>query len=317
MDIAINRLPFYSEEQIRNIIGWSQEYLFSLGLTEVIDMDLEPRLIPYFKKFDYDGFLKMRVNAFVKSQNNEHKDSVKSPYFGNNFSIRGLKLYVDGALGSRGAALKSSYADDFGNTGLILMKKEEIVKRINEAISQELAFNEVISSNPNAIQKFYEKRRELPLRLEHCQIISSDDFSKFASGLIGASIQPIHYTSDTTNMMAQKRLGETRMKDAYRWKSLKATNAKLLAGSDAPIESPDPFLGIRALTNENRPDEKTTLAEAFDAYTVNIQKSLGNYPARGIIKMGNDADLVIISGSQQVLCTISHGQIVFRNEARK
>lgn len=333
MDLAMNLLPFYDENQIRKILNYSQNYLSKLGLTEVIDMDLEPCLIQHLKLFDNEGLLKIRVNSFVKAQNDDYIDFIREPYFGKHFSVRGIKLYADGALGSRGAALKQPYTDKPDESGLLLLTKTEMKEKISNALrvgfsvaihsigdkASELvldAFDEITCSNEiKQIQNKYEVTEEIPFRLEHCQIISENDLPKFANGLIAASVQPIHFTSDTLAGMAQQRIGDGRMRDAYRWKSLNNTNAPFLSGSDAPIESPNPFLGIGAFTSNLRPNEQLTLSEAIDSYTINPQKSLGNHKKRGKIQIGYDADLIVIENcdsisASKILCTIIDGQIV-------
>lgn len=312
MDVIMNGLPFYSEEQIFNIFDFSQNYLINLGLTEVIDMDLDPRLIEFLKIFDETEKLKIHVNSFVKAHNDEYKDFIKTPYSGRKFSVKGIKLYADGAMGSYGAAFKSSYSDKEGEFGLLLLDKIKMKEKIINAANNGFAtavhsigdrgaeltldvFNEILSGDSaKIIQKNYEKTKEIPFRLEHCQVLSESELSKFSNGLIAASVQPIHFVSDTASGMASKRLGEERMKDAYRWKSLLQAGGLILGGSDAPIESPNPFFGIDAFINKNKPEERLNLSEAINAYSLNPSKSLGNN-LRGSIQAGNEANLVIVS----------------------
>jgi hypothetical protein len=317
-------------------LDYSQQYLARLGITEVIDMDLEPRLIEHLKEFDNSEKLFIRVNSFVKAHNDEYEDFIQSPYSGKNFSVKGIKLYADGALGSRGAALKKPYYDMPDEHGLLLLDEKGMYQKIEKAIKKGFSiaihsigdrgaelvlnvYNKILCSDlVKLIHQRYEQTGEIPFRLEHCQVVASKDLPKFANGLIAASVQPIHYVSDTESGMAQKRLGEERMKDAYRWKSLAEVGGLLISGSDAPIESPNPFLGIHALVNSNRIEERLTLSEAIDAYALNPYKSLGMQNCRSQIKSGYDADFVVIKESNsiaetEVICTIANGKIIYKS----
>lgn len=337
MDIVLNSLPFYDREQVFSILNYSQNYLSELGLTEIIDMDLEPRLIEYLKEFDSLGNLVIRVNSFVKAHNDEYIDFIEKPYSGKNFSVKGIKLYADGALGSRGAALKNEYADMENEFGLLLIETDLMKKKIESALDKGFSvavhsigdrgselvlkvFNSILCSyRIKSIQKRFEQTGEYPFRLEHCQVISESDLSGFANGLIAASVQPIHFLSDTENGMAQKRLGIYRMSDAYRWKSLSLSGGLLLSGSDAPIESPNPFLGISALVDSKERSENLSLDEAIETYCLNPHKSLGNHLNRGKIASGFNADLTVIRMSQnisesEVLCTIVEGKIIYKSK---
>jgi hypothetical protein len=337
MDIAINALPFYGKEQIWQVLDYSQKYLARLGITEVIDMDLEPRLIEHLKEFDKSGKLFIRVNSFVKAHNDEYEDYIQSPYSGKNFSVKGIKLYADGALGSRGAALKKPYSDMPDEYGLLLLDEKAMFEKVEKAIKKGFSvaihsigdrgaelvlnvYNKILCSNlVKTIQKRYEHTGEIPFRLEHCQVVAREDLPKFANGLIAASVQPIHYVSDTESGMAQKRLGENRMKDAYRWKSLAEAGGLLISGSDAPIESPNPFQGIHALVNSNRIEERISLSEAIDTYSVNPHKSLGMQSSRGQIKKGYDADIIVIKESSSIaetelICTIANGKMIYQKD---
>jgi predicted amidohydrolase YtcJ len=218
-------------------------------------MDLNPDLINIYKELSEAEKLNIRIFSFVKAQDDEYIKYKIKPYCSDFFSIVGIKLYVDGALGSRGAALLAPYSDEPRNKGLLLLKEKELYEKIDKAIGHDLqvavhaigdrANRTVLKTFNKILEKHYEKHN-LYFRIEHAQIIHPDDFCYLSDGRIICSVQPIHCISDSE--MAIKRLGQ-RCKYAYLWKSLLNQNINILGGSDFPIESHNPILGIDAFVN--------------------------------------------------------------------
>lgn len=293
MNLIENILPFYSKTQIGEIIEISENELIKLGVTEVYDMDFYPQLYEYFVE-NGDNF-KIRINSFVKSQNNEWEGICKLPSHTKMWNLIGLKHYADGALGSRGALLIEKYSDATTN-GLELLNEFEINKRTNFALKNNLsiAIHAIGDLANRYVLKVYSQYPENDgkLRVEHCQIINSADLEYLKYGNIICSVQPIHFVSDTNSNMAQSRLGEERMTDAYRWKTLLEVGGILVAGSDAPIESPNPFFGLEAFVNSTNLGELLTIDEALNAYIQTPHKIYKQN--RGEVKIGSQADLIII-----------------------
>ena len=180
------------------------------------------------------------------------KGSGPSPWlYEDKLRLNGVKLYLDGALGSRGAWLKQPYADDPGNTGLPLMGSATLRNTLVRAAQG--GFQPAIhaigtAANADALNAVHEVADsysgDLRWRIEHAQIVDPADIPLFGEHGIIASFQPVHQTSD--RLMAEARLGPDRLDGAYAWASVARTGARLAFGSDAPVERPDPFVGIAA-----------------------------------------------------------------------
>lgn len=326
MELVQSKLPFYSNSQIKEIIDISQNILTQMGITEVYDMDFYPELYNYF--LDNGNNFKIRINSFVKSQNDEWMGICKLPTKTDMWKLIGYKHYLDGALGSRGASLLEKYNDE-DTYGINLLSPEQLETKTKFALSNKLTIavhaigdkaNRVALTTYNKFKRFKNK-----LRIEHCQVIDSKDLQLLKNGNIICSVQPIHYISDTNSGMAQSRLGKTRMASAYRWKSLMDAGGILVAGSDAPIESANPFYGLDALLNSANKSELLTFEEALEAYITNPHKIYKK--KRGKIEVGYDADFIVIDNFisknrksilyTNVLSTIINGKFVNYNFNQK
>lgn len=315
MDLVTPQLPFYDNSQIAEIIDFSQNFLNSLGITEVVDMDLDPYLINHLQKMDKTNKLNIFINSFVKAQNNDYCNYIETPYFGDYFSVIGTKFYADGALGSRGAALHEPYSDNLQESGLLLIKKNDFIKKAIEVLKQGFAvaihsigdraisfvldsFDEIIKKHSDVLSKF-QHDQVYPLRIEHCQMFSKSNFSK-ASELnsiqqIVASVQPIHFQSDFSSGMVQSRIGMDRLEFAYLWKNIIDLGFLFVSGSDAPIESPNPLLGMfNLMYNEMNKNQLVTPEIAIKSYTQNAYKSIGKSAQSGSIEIGKNANFTIL-----------------------
>ena len=189
-----------------------------------------------------------------------------------NFEIKGLKFYADGALGSRGALLIDGYSDDNGNSGISLIQDSDLfrIAEIGTNIGFEIATHAIGDLANRIVLDTYGKLRSqgvnVPLRIEHSQMVHPNDILKFKEYNVTASIQPIHCISD--EKMAESRIGE-RISYAYPWASLVQNGVNVIGGSDFPIESLDPLLGIQALVNpaiDWQESEKVCLDTALTIY---------------------------------------------------
>lgn len=268
-----------------NALTQAQKILHRYGITAAADMGTSIEDWQAFRRAGDAGRLSLRIMAYAAGPDAMTLIGGSGPtpwLYDDRLRLNGVKLYLDGALGSRGAWLKRPYADDPGNTGLPLMTPSQLrntlvraalgnfqiaVHAIGDAADAEIlsAFGEVAESFPG-------DRR---WRVEHAQVVDPVDIARFGRNGIIASMQPIHQTSD--RLMAEARLGPDRLAGAYAWKSIAATGAPLAFGSDAPVELPDPFAGLAAaITRMDErgepfggwlPAERVTREEALAAYT--------------------------------------------------
>lgn len=322
LELVQSKLPFYSQSQIDEIVEISEKTLTKMGITEVYDMDFYPELCEYFS-LNGNKF-KLRINSFVKSQNDEWKGICELPIKKRMWKLIGFKHYLDGALGSRGASLLERY-NDADSFGLDLLNKEIVLQKTKEALQKNLSIAvHAIGDKANrvALEVFslFPKHKN-KLRIEHCQIVKETDLSYLSNGNIICSVQPIHYISDTSSNMAIERIGKHRMNDAYRWRTLIEAGATLVAGSDAPIESANPFFGLDAFINSKNKKELLSIAQALDAYVSNPHKIYKQ--KRGKIEIGYDADFIVLDNNfienpksilkTNVLSTIINGNFVTNN----
>ncbi|MFP4545001.1 MAG: amidohydrolase family protein [Candidatus Kapaibacterium sp.] len=307
MNFVTSKIPDYTREQYIKMIEQAMEMCLSVGLTEIHDMDVHPDLAKTYIEMNELDLLKTRVQAFISGQYDEWKNFGINKFSSAMYNITGVKFFADGALGSRGAALLEPYKDDPGNTGLILFSELEFFEKIKKAVLA--GFNIASHAIGDAAVRFVlnaygRVRAEFPelmniLRVEHAQTIHTDDIHKFVRYGAIPVVQSIHCISDAA-AMAERRLGSNAEK-AYRWKSLLEAGLPLPGGSDFPVESHNPFIGIEAYLRrvpEGRkeawyPEEIITFEEALKSYTLYAHTAAG-ISTRGKIQEGFDADLTII-----------------------
>jgi predicted amidohydrolase YtcJ len=255
----------------------------------------------------------------------------------------GVKLYLDGALGSRGAALKAPYADSPGSTGLRILTDTQLKNLMSRAALDnfQVAVHAIgDAANASALDAIADMadtyKGDRRWRIEHAQIVDPADIPRFGKLGVIASMQPVHQTSD--RLMAEARLGPTRLSGAYAWRSLKAGGARLVFGSDAPVELPDPWAGLAAAMTRQGPDaqpfggwqpqERVDFETALSAYTVDAAWAGFGEGRFGRIAVGYRADFVLIdrdptlsSASEvratRVLQTWVGGKLVYDAEARR
>ncbi len=263
--------------------------------------------------------------------------------------IGGVKFFADGALGSRTAHMLQPFLDNPNNWGVAATDPEELLERVLVASAAGLSLTihaigdranrdvlnvlaEVRRQEANGESGFVLRPSSLRHRIEHVQCIHPDDLPRLAELDIIASVQPIHATSDM--QMVDRFWGEERARGAYAFRSLLDSGAKLAFGSDGPIEPHAPLIGIHAAVTRRRADgspgadgwqaqERITVREAIDAYTIWPAYAAGEEGYRGSIVPGKVADLVVLSGDifamepmaildTQVDMTVLDGAVVWR-----
>ena len=263
----------------------AQELLVRHGVTAVADMGTSLEDWMTYRRAGDEGRLRIRIMSYAGNVQDMLLIGGDGPtpwLYQDRLRMGGLKLYLDGALGSRGARLKAPYADDPGNSGLWQIDGTQLRNLMSRAAMEgyqvavhaigDAANSEVLDAITELSQDYKGDRR---WRIEHAQIVDPVDIPRFGQFGIVASMQPVHQTSD--RVMAEARLGPARLDGAYAWRSIHATGAPLAFGSDAPVEVPDPFAGIAvAISREDEkgepfggwhPLETVTREQALAAYT--------------------------------------------------
>lgn len=290
----------------------AQEVLHSMGVTAAADMGTSIEDWQTFRRAGDTGRLTLRIMSYATSADTMELIAGARPtpwLYDDKLKLNGVKLYLDGALGSRGAWLKQPYADDPGNTGLPLMSQAQLRNILVRASNGEfqVAVHAIgTAANADALSAVHEIADSFPgdrrWRIEHAQIVDPADIPLFGEHGIIASMQPVHQTSDRT--MAEARLGPDRLDGAYAWRSIAATGAPLAFGSDAPVESPDPFAGLAAAFTRTdaagqpfggwRPEEAVNREEALAAYTKDAAYAGFADGRFGRLVVGERADFLLV-----------------------
>ncbi|HEY6952133.1 MAG TPA: amidohydrolase, partial [Bacteroidota bacterium] len=269
--------PMSEAEEIEAVHRASRECVRD-GLTTVHDMGIDSTEVVLYKRLIDTGQLPLRIYAAIGGVgslwNQFLKDGPLIGYGNNRLTIRALKLYIDGALGSRGAALINPYNDDPGNRGLTVSSEELIRSATVDALTHgfQVCTHAIGDRGNNIVLRMYASAlREVPvrdprLRIEHAQVLDPGDIPKFKEEGIIPSMQPTHCTSDM--YWAEARLGPERIRNAYAWRSLLNTGVVIPGGSDFPVEDPNPIWGIYAAVTrkdkEGRPRNAAEAAKYFE-----------------------------------------------------
>lgn len=231
-----------------------QKALIARGVTAVADMGTSPADWETFRRAGDAGRLQVRIMSYADSIETLELMAGQGPgpwLYEDRLRMGGVKLYLDGALGSRGAALKQPYADEPGTRGLPLLTPAQLRNLMSRAAMDgfqtavhaigDAANADVLTAIEELSESYQGDRR---WRIEHAQIIDPADLPLMGKHGVIASVQPLHQTSD--RLMAEARLGPDRLTGAYPWRSILAAGGRLAFGSDAPVEPADPFAGMAA-----------------------------------------------------------------------
>jgi predicted amidohydrolase YtcJ len=279
-------------------------HLAEHGVTGVHDMGVTPADWNLYRAFGDAGRLTVRVTAYAAGLDAVDAIAPLGPtpwLYDGRLRLQGVKLYADGALGSRGAWLKAPYADEPGNRGLRLLdptRLRNLMSRANFA-GYQLAVHAIgDAANAEVLDVYAEIApaygSTLRNRIEHAQVLDPADIPRFRALGVTASVQPIHATSDRT--MAEARLDPPRLRGAYAWKSLLHSGALLAFGSDAPVEPVNPFLGLHAATTRDgwRTEEALPLEAALAGFTVWAARAGLADGRAGRLVPGAFADFILI-----------------------
>jgi predicted amidohydrolase YtcJ len=260
-------------------------------------------------------------------------------------TIRAVKLYADGALGSRGAALLAPYDDDPKNTGLLVTPVEELREAMRYALAHgfQVATHAIGDRGNRQILNLYQQtqakdpsKKALRWRIEHAQVLAPSDIPRFAELGVIASMQTIHATSDRP--WAPARIGLERLKGAYAWRKLLSTGAHIPNGTDAPVESLDPIANFYAAVSRRQangeprggfdPEERMSREEALRSYTIEGAYATFTEKEAGSLEVGKNGDLVVVSKDlmrvpeeqilkSKVVMTIVAGKVMWEAEGSK
>jgi predicted amidohydrolase YtcJ len=301
-------LPRMRDKALEN----AQRILLSHGITSVADMGTTSEDWMVIRRAGDNGFLNMRILSYASGV--EHLLAVagtgQTPWlYESKLRMVGVKLYSDGALGSRGAWLKQPYKDKPGEKGLAFLSDATLKNLMSRAAMD--GFQVAVHAIGDAANaQLLEAIEELSgtytgdrrWRVEHAQIVDPADLPRFGRNGIIASMQPVHQTSDWR--MAEARMGLPRLGGAYAWRSMIANGAPLAFGSDFPVESPNPFHGLAvAISREDAqgqppggwiPEQKVTMAQAFAGFTRDAAFASFAEDRLGTLEAGRMADFIFV-----------------------
>ena len=320
MDLIKRFVPKNGKNDKRRQIINAVRKLNQFGLTAIHDAGTDIETVHILKELIAQEQLTIRVNAMLNNKSEDYQEFLsKGPDTTDKYlSVRTIKIYFDGAMGSRGAALLEPYADDPKNIGLNLTDEKKITEKVNQfnATGFQVAIHCIGDrANRLALDIFETSgNQNARNRIEHAQIIHSDDIPRFFDLGVIPSMQATHCTSDM--YWIDERLGEQRLHEAYAWQSLLQAGSIIPGGSDAPVEIPNPLLGIHAAVTRQdtngwpaegwQTNERMTIDQALASITSWAAYSMFAESYLGKIKPGYMADFTVLD---QDLSTIDPAQI--------
>lgn len=311
MDLVESRVPPMNKSDLRNAVQAATDALLAEGITGVHDAGIDLMNAEVYLSMADNQELDLRIYAMIGGAG-DVLDAIGKPieaYGNDRLDISSVKIYSDGALGSRGAAMIEPYSDDAENKGLPFWTQSELDAQVAKANNMgfQVGVHAIGDLGNRMVLDAFEKAqggKPSPLRnrVEHAQIIALDDIPRFAELGVIASMQATHATSDKN--MAEDRVGPERIRGGYAWRRLLESGAVIANGSDFPVELSNPFHGLYAsVTRQDRAgepeggwykDQALSREEALHSFTL-----AGAYAARqekrlGSLEPGKWADFIVI-----------------------
>ncbi|MEM9183117.1 MAG: amidohydrolase family protein, partial [Pseudomonadota bacterium] len=340
MAFVQSQVPAWTEADRRRALKLAMASLAAAGITGVHDAGTSQQDLERFLVAEKADELTLRIYAMADGDQELLQSLCQDTVHTDRVSARSVKLYADGALGSRGAALIADYSDDPGNRGLLLQPKARLTEQVTRAMGCGLQVNtHAIGDLGNRVvlDAYESGSNEHPAnpgrhRIEHAQVISPRDFPRFAELSLIASVQPTHATSDM--YWAQDRVGPVRIRGAYAWRRMRELSIPLALGSDFPVEKINPMLGLHAAVTRQDvkgwpaggwyADQVLTREEALHGFTLGAAYAAFAENEVGSLEVGKFADLVILDRdimaipaddipSVNVLATVVGGRAVYLN----
>ncbi|WP_296251700.1 amidohydrolase [uncultured Stenotrophomonas sp.] len=311
--LVYSQIPALDDASREKRLQAALQAAVSNGLTGVHDMGVSREDLALMKRLADQGKLPLRIDAYADGNNEALEDLCKTGLYahpGGRLQMRGVKLYMDGALGSRGAALLTAYSDDPHNHGLLMTSPEEFEVAVRKAdgCKVQVATHAIGDRGNRIVLDTYEKvlgthkDADHRWRIEHSQVVSLQDIPRFAKLGVIASMQPTHATSDMG--WAEQRVGPERIVGAYAWQRFLHSGARLALGSDFPVEQVDPRLGLyAAVTRQDRdgqppggwqPEQRLSAAEALRGFTSDAAWAGHDEAQVGKLQRGLRADFVVL-----------------------
>ncbi len=342
IDNAMNPVQFIipknDEVSIEKWIKLALEIIISRGITNVHDAWQDPTTVKVLKKLANEDNLPIRVygmlgSSYLKFLKLFLKEGI---YQQGNYTIRSVKAFIDGALGSRGAALLEPYSDKKNTCGLILISEKEYdnIAKLCRDSGFQLCTHAIGDRGNRMVLDVYSRHnknnKNHRWRIEHAQMVADKDIPRFVKHGIVPSMQPSHCTSDMRWL--KDRLGNERLHRVSRWKSFINQGSKIAGGSDCPIEEGNPiFEYYAAVTRQDhdgypengwQPQEKVSKIDALKMFTTWAANAEFSEHRRGKIRPGFDADLTILSNNiltckdseilqTEILGTMVNGKLVY------
>ena len=317
-ELVAKVLPQQTEAEGRVMLDRALQEIARVGLTSVHDAGIgvgEDRL---YRAYADQGKLTARVYAMIGGTDKDFDELSKNgplkEYGKGMYALRSVKLYSDGALGSRGAALIKPYSDEPHSHGLLFFNMAQMDAKMAKAMRKGYQVNvhAIGDAGNRQILDIYKKELGVTKsgkgganarhRIEHAQVVTLEDIPRFKTLGIIPSMQPTHATSDKN--MAETRVGPERIKGAYAWRSFLHQGSRIACGSDFPVEAPNPFFGIHAaVTRQDAqgqpvagwyPNQAMSLKEAFRCFTLDAAYAGHQENSLGSLEAGKQADFIVI-----------------------
>ena len=313
MDLINQAVPSPTVEEITLALDTVSKHLLSLGITSTHDAGVSATEHALYRELADNDTLQVRLYGMISSTDPELEEILAAGHsLGSNdmYSARSIKIYTDGALGSRGAALLAPYEDRPDHSGLLLTSAEQLRKLFSLAIGADFQVAiHAIGDKGNRIaldeiEHAYNTvgGRHLRHRIEHSQVVALSDIPRFKSLEVIPSMQPTHATSDMN--MAEDRIGAERLKGAYAWRSFLDQGSRVVSGSDFPVELAAPFDGIHAaVTRQNKAnqpkggwiaEEAMSIKETMRSFSIDAAWAAHQEDKLGGLTPGKWADFILL-----------------------
>ncbi|MCL4797137.1 MAG: amidohydrolase [Bryobacteraceae bacterium] len=309
MGLVRAHIPPAGATQVKRQLELAARECARLGLTSVHDAGVSSRELSAYRELIREDKLPVRVYAMIGGEGELWREYLKKgPETGEYLTVRSIKLFSDGALGSSGAALWQDYSDEPGNQGLLLITPEalERVARDGAAKGFQVCTHAIGDRANRLVLDAYAAvlggRNDKRFRIEHAQVVSLPDFQRFADFSLIASMQATHATSDMR--WAARRLGPDRVTGAYAWQRFLKIGVPVANGSDFPVEEANPMLGLyAAITRQDlkgepaggwHPDQRMTREQALKSWTLDGAYAAFEEKDKGSLEPGKMADLLIL-----------------------
>mgnify|MGYP000147059793 FL=1 len=344
MDLIAQAVPKPTADEITAALDTVSKHLLKLGITSTHDAGVSATEHALYRELADSGAMQVRLYGMISSTDPELEQILAAGHsLGSNdmYSARSIKIYTDGALGSRGAALIEPYQDRPDHSGLLLTSAEQLRQLFSLATKAEFQVAiHAIGDKGNRIaldeiEHAYNTvgGRHLRHRIEHSQVVALSDLPRFKSLDVIPSMQPTHATSDMN--MAEDRIGAERLKGAYAWRSFLNQGSRVVSGSDFPVELAAPFDGIHAaVTRQNKAnqpeggwiaEEAMTIKETMRSFSIDAAWAAHQEDRLGGLTPGKWADFILLDQDiyhiapkdlwkTQVLETWLAGERVFKAE---